>query len=86
MKLTEALKIILEFNDENIQYSMRDVSQDEIGKRNLDDTRKPKLTLRDLNRLKKIRATRKLAQLQKKGLLQLMYGQGGGEEEAASPF
>jgi len=87
MKLTEALKIILEFEQENANFGFYDPSEDKIAQRNLDDTRKTKLTLKHLNRLKKIRATKKLAHVQKTGLLQLMYGSAGGEEEGgASPF
>lgn len=87
MKLTEALKIILEFEEKDANYGFYDPAEDKLAQRHLDDTRKKKLTLKHLNRLKKIRATKKLAQIQKKGLLNLMYGAGSGEEEGGgSPF
>jgi len=87
MKLTEALKIILEFEDKDLMTGFYDPSEDKIGQRQLDDTRKTTLTLKHLNRLKKIRATKKLAQLQKRGLLNLMYGASSGEEGGGeAPF
>jgi hypothetical protein len=48
--------------------------EDDLRKANMDDTRKPKLTLRMINRLKKIRATKKLEQSKKEGFLGVMYG------------
>jgi len=51
-----------------------DVSQDQYSQRQLDDSRKPKITLAHLNRLKKMRAARDLETLMKQDLLQLMYG------------
>ncbi len=38
-----------------------DPKKDIFGRRNLDDTRKPEITLKMLNRLKKIRAVRRRA-------------------------
>ena len=55
--------------------------EDSFTQRNPHDSRKPTLTLRRLNRLKKIRATKKLEQLKRENLLGVMYGQGTGEEE-----
>lgn len=55
---------------------------DNLGAPNLGDTRKPKLTLKMINRLKKIRSTKNLEMVKKQGLLGVMYGIGGGEEEA----
>lgn len=86
MKLTEAFKIMLEFDDKE-ELGMFDPAEDKIERRTMDDSRKPKLTLRHLNRLKKIRATRKLDLLKKESLLGLMYGKPAGEEEGGgSPF
>lgn len=60
-----------------------DPAEDQITRRNLGDTRKPALTLRALNRLKKMRALRKLEKLKRQDMLGAMYGapaepQGGG--------
>ena len=60
--------------DENTRY---DPSEDEITGRSLDDTRKPKLTLKMVNRLKKIRSTKNLEMTKKQELLGIMYGLGG---------
>ena len=59
-----------------------DISQDQYSQRQIQDSRKPKITLAHLNRLKKMRAARDLETLMKQDLLQLMYGapqeEGGG--------
>lgn len=47
---------------------------DTFTQQQLGNTRKPKLTLRMVNRLKKIRATKKLEMAKKEGLLGVMYG------------
>lgn len=44
------------------------------------DTRKPTLTLRAINKLKKIRAAKELEMAQKKELLGVMYGQPAGDD------
>lgn len=54
--------------------SRYDPEEDVLNVRHFDDTRKPKLTLRALNRLKKIKAVRKFELLKKQGLIQLIYG------------
>lgn len=72
MKITEVV-------DPN-NLSNYDVNSDKIGTRQRDDTRKPKLMLRDVNRLKKIRALKRLAALKREDILDLMYG-GGGESD-----
>lgn len=59
-----------------------DPAQDKIGVRQLSDVRKPKLTLRHLNRLKKIRAMKRLDALKREDLLGIMYGM---PEEPAGP-
>jgi hypothetical protein len=60
-----------------------DPNQDAIMGHSLGDTRKPKLTLRMVNRLKKIRSTKNLEMAKKQNLLGIMYGlAGAGAEEA----
>ena len=44
------------------------------GLRSETDSRKPTLTLAHLNKLKKIKAVRKLDDIQRRGLLKTMYG------------
>lgn len=71
---------IYEVVDPN-NLSNYDVNADKINTRSRDDTRKPKLLLRDINKLKKIRALKKLAALKREDVLELMYGSsddGGG--------
>lgn len=48
-------------------------ARDTINVRSVSDTRKPKLTLRMLNRIRKIRATRELEMAQMQDLLRLMF-------------
>lgn len=66
------------------ELSYYDVNNDEINSRSRDDTRKPKLMLKDVNKLKKIRAMKKLAALQRQDILTVMYG--GGESEDSGNF
>lgn len=81
----KANEFIVEAEEQDI--GRYDPTEDELSRLHFDDTRKPKLTLQNLNRLKKIRATKKLEQLQKEDLLQIMYGApAGGEEEAGAEF
>lgn len=65
-------------DDTGGRYSPED---DAVGGLDIDDTRKPKLTLRMINRLKKIRSTKNLEMAKKQELLGIMYGLGSGDEE-----
>ena len=57
-------------------------TEDALGAPDIDSTRKPKLTLKMVNRLKKIRSTKNLEMTKKQELLGIMYGLGGaGAEE-----
>jgi hypothetical protein len=80
MKITEVV------DPNNLSYY--DVNDDKIGTRQKDDTRKPKLLLRDVNKLKKIRALKRLAAMKRQDVLELMYGGGEGEDPmgGGSPF
>lgn len=61
--------------DENDTSNNRyDPEQDKINHLDLEDTRKPKLTLKMINRLKKIRSTKNLEMAKKQELLGIMYG------------
>ena len=72
MKITEVV-------DPN-NLSNYNVNDDKVNTRSRDDTRKPKLMLRDINKLKKIRALKKLAALKREDVLELMYGAASGDE------
>ena len=54
---------------------------DAFDHHDLGDDRKPKLTLRMVNRLKKIRSTKDLELAKKQDLLGIMYGLGQDEDE-----
>ncbi len=60
---------------ENLGYY--DPNEDKMAMRSRDDTRKSKLMLKDINRLKKIRAQSKLEALKRQDLLDIMYGDSG---------
>lgn len=66
-------------NDETVQRD--DPEGDNILAAKLDDTSsKPTLTLRMINRLKKMRAAKKLEMAKKKDVLGVIYGQAGDED------
>lgn len=67
MKLNEFL------DQKDLNTAIYDPTQDEVGVRNLGQTRRPKLSLRHLNRLKRVRALRKLENLKREDLLGIMY-------------
>ena len=56
-----------------IAHGLYDPTEDVLGRLNLDDTRKPEITLKMLNRLKKIRATRRRALLKRLEVAKVMY-------------
>jgi len=64
--------------DPNPRY---DPENDSQSGPDIDSTRKPKLTLKMINRLKKIRSTKNLEMAKKQGLLGIMYGMGSDSEE-----
>lgn len=58
---------------------------DDYSKADLEDTRRPRLTLRHLNKLRKVRELRKMEKATHKEFVKTMYGappdEGGGEPE-----
>jgi hypothetical protein len=63
-----------EFVDQrDLETAIYEPAEDEYNKRHLDDTRKPVLTLATLNRLKRMRALRKLEALKREDLIAVMY-------------
>lgn len=68
------IKIFENLADDLDNSAMRyDPSQDTLNKRNIYDTRKNKLTLRMINKLKKMRIAKNIENINKKKLLGLMY-------------
>lgn len=59
---------------EDTDLGRYDPSEDKFSRQNAGDTRKPRLTLRKINRLKKIRATKDLENAKQENLLGIMYG------------
>ncbi len=62
-----------------------DPELDDYSKAELDDTRRPRLTLRHLNKLRKVRELRKMEKATHSEFVKQMYGssgeEGGGEPE-----
>lgn len=71
---------LFEFEEQDIATGYYDPAADNIQKRKLSDTRKPVLRLRDINRLKKMRALQQLERLEREDLLAVMYAQPAGED------
>lgn len=69
------IDIFEDVNPSDIERSMgrRDANSDELFKRTLSDSRKPSLTLKLINRMRKMQSTRKLEQAQTRDILRLMY-------------
>jgi predicted RNA-binding protein with PUA-like domain len=58
---------------EQAQDGYYDPKADVVAAARQDDTRKARVTLKDLNRLKKMRAQRKLQSLKREDLMSVMY-------------
>lgn len=76
MKLTE----FDNYGLQSMPSAMYEPESDQVSAAHLDDTRKDKLTLKDLNRLKKLRAFRKLQKLKRNDTLAMMYSQPEGDD------
>jgi FMN-dependent NADH-azoreductase len=72
-------------NAREIQAQYRDPNQDKVQQRDINDSRKPVITLKALNKLKKMRAAKDLEQLMRGDFMEIMYGSAGGGEEGAAP-
>ena len=80
--LSEDVQRVPDQEDDDNANGRYDPSEDKITQQDIGDTRKPKLTLRMINRLKKIRSTKNLEMAKKQELLGIMYGNpAGGEDE-----
>jgi hypothetical protein len=80
MRYLEILKESPQVPDDQEEVGFYNPEEDAINGHKLGDTRKPSLTLRMINRLKKIRSTKNLEMIKKQELLGIMYGVGGDEE------
>ena len=59
---------------EDIDPSYQDNDEDMIQQRHIHDSRKPAITLKVLNKLKKMRAAKDLENLQRGDFMQIIYG------------
>lgn len=59
---------------------------DKLNQTSKDDTRRPRLTLRHLNKLRKIRELKKLEMAAHKDFVKVMYGPGAGGGDGEEPF
>lgn len=64
---------LFELENSEVSTGYYDPTSDSMGIRKMSDTRKPLLTLRKINRLKKMRALRQLDDLKRQDLLSVMY-------------
>lgn len=65
---------LFELDQGDVSTGYYDPAADKHTARKLGDTRKPKLTLRMINKLKKMRALNQLENLKRQDLLAVMYG------------
>lgn len=80
---------IMEFDStQGMPQGMYDASSDTLNAADIMDTRKNKLTLKDLNKLKKLRAFRRLEDLKRQDTLGIIYGEpaDGGDEGGDMDF
>lgn len=80
------MKIVEFVEQRDLETAIYDPARDELNKRHLDDTRKTKLTLGDLNRLNKVRAFRKVESLKREDLMSVMYAAPDEEGGGGGPF
>lgn len=57
-----------------IEAKYYDASEDKLQQAQVSDTRKPRLTLRNLNKLKKMRAAQDLENAMREDTLEIIYG------------
>lgn len=66
---------LFELDQSDLQTAYYDPARDQMNQAKITDTRKPTLTLRALNRLKKMRALRRLEDLKRQDLFTIMYAE-----------
>jgi hypothetical protein len=80
---------LFEFEDNDVLSGYYNQENDELRTKHVTDTRKPVLTLKALNRLKRMRALKKLQDKKREDLLGNIYGEPASPEGGApggSPF
>ena len=80
---------LIELEDRDIMTGYYDPAEDKLNIRNTSQTRVPTLSLRHLNRLKKMRALKKLEDLKRQDLLGVLYAPAepeGGAVPGGAPF
>ena len=60
---------------------MYDPRKDELNTADINDTRKPRITLKKLNELKRLKAVREIEQAKDAEVLNLIYGQTENEDQ-----
>lgn len=70
---------LFEFNSAPV--GVYNPANDSLTKRKLTDTRKDKITLRDLHKLNKLRAFKEFKQLQRTDIISAIYGAGSGDDD-----
>jgi len=70
---------------DDIDPTFRDNNQDKLMQRQIENSRKPTITLAALNKLKKMRAAKDLENLMRADTLEIIYGSGG-DEAQGGPF
>lgn len=63
-----------------------DPTQDKLNRADIMSTRKKQLSLRDINRLKKIRAFHKLEDMKRQDLISIIYSQPNGDDDGGGGF
>lgn len=66
--------------------ALYDPALDVVNTRHTSDTRKSKLFLTHINKLKKMRELKKLQNIKREDLMSIMYGGGGEVSGGSSPF
>ena len=72
-------------NEEELHRYGLEFKDDSWYFKELEDNRTPKLTLRHLNKMKKIKAVKRYELLKRQDLLKVMYGTPPGEEGGGGP-
>lgn len=72
-------------NANEIDPSYRNNDNDMVMQRRTSDSRKPTITLKELNKLKKMRAAKDLEELMRGDFLEIIYGAAGEEAAAGGP-
>jgi len=73
-------------NANEIEPEYINVNDDKLMQRNVKDSRKPTITLKHLNKLKKMRAAKDLEELMRGDFLEIIYGATDDQAPAGGVF